>query len=255
MAYILDRVRQTGEVEVNIFGDDVILNKPVEAWPIVDCLIAFFSTGFPLEKVEAYTELRKPFVINDIKKQYILLDRRETYKLLQANGIPVPRHIIYLIEEGKDLIEGEDYVELDGVRITKPFVEKPLSGEDHNIYIYYPKSAGGGSKRLYRKVENRSSDFYPDVCTVRRNASYIYEEFMPTGGTDLKVYTVGPDYAHAEARKSPVVDGRVQRDSQGKEIRYPVILTSNEKEIARKVVRAFGQLVCGFDLLRSSHDR
>ena len=51
----------------------------------------------------------------------------------------------------------------------------------------------------------------------------------------LKVYTVGPDYAHAEARKSPALDGKVERTIEGKEVRYPVILSSKEKLIARKV--------------------
>jgi hypothetical protein len=58
---------------------------------------------------------------------------------------------------------------------------------------------------------------------------------------------VGPEYGHAEARKSPTVDGKVQRDSDGKEIRFPVILTLREKEIARRIVLGFKQFVCGFE--------
>lgn len=49
--------------------------------------------------------------------------------------------------------------------------------------------AGGGCKKLFRKIGNRSSEFYPDVNEVRRDGSYIYEEFVETQGTDVKMYT------------------------------------------------------------------
>ncbi|WVZ13592.1 hypothetical protein V8G54_011158 [Vigna mungo] len=208
-------------------------------------------------------------------------------------GIPVPRYALVIREVPYQqldyFIEEEDFVEVHGMRFFKPFVEKPVDADNHSIMIYYPSSAGGGMKELFRKVGNRSSEFHPDVRRVRREGSYIYEEFMPTGGTDVKVYTVGPEYAHAEARKSPVVDGVVMRNPDGKEdneefmcmrrccwwvglkqktrlgelaaafvcesvvwkVRYPVLLSPAEKEMARDVCIAFSQAVCGFDLLRS----
>jgi hypothetical protein len=41
-------------------------------------------------------------------------------------------------------------------------------------------SAGGGSKRLFRKIDNKSSEFYPTVNEVRLEGSFIYEEFVHT---------------------------------------------------------------------------
>ncbi|XP_023564151.1 inositol hexakisphosphate and diphosphoinositol-pentakisphosphate kinase 2 isoform X10 [Octodon degus] len=257
MKEILERISLFKYITVVVFEEEVILNEPVENWPLCDCLISFHSKGFPLDKAVAYAKLRNPFVINDLNMQYLIQDRREVYSILQAEGILLPRYAILNRDpnnpKGKkcNLIEGEDHVEVNGEVFQKPFVEKPVSAEDHNVYIYYPTSAGGGSQRLFRKIGSRSSVYSPE-SNVRKTGSYIYEEFMPTDGTDVKVYTVGPDYAHAEARKSPALDGKVERDSEGKEVRYPVILNAREKLIAWKVCLAFKQTVCGFDLLRAN---
>jgi len=435
MTEILTRLNALNDFEILIFPEHVILNEPIENWPVVDCLIAFYSTGFPLQKAQAYVELRKPFLINDVKSQERLLWRHKVYETLVNHGIPTPKHYVLMKDrpkkksnkdkksledhpseeeddekffrkaatmakdaakkkysgekiipsnprkssdksqvkykppfqgdpsnpddilthinannpikrKGSDLqeevrrisfsmensniddvvaylrnestlplvsnhsepnkqsesgeyqakplarkmsenldlpgrlglmtkpekptpanfidpysgyqsktysevIEHEDFLEFGTEKLKKPFVEKPIDAENHNINIYYPVSDGGGCKRLFRKTKNISSDFDPNCMSIRTGESYIYEEFLPTEGFDIKVYTVGPNYAHAETRKAPVLDGVVQRTKDGKEVRYPVNLTYDEKLIAKKIVIAFGQNVCGFDLLRS----
>ncbi|XP_046636471.1 inositol hexakisphosphate and diphosphoinositol-pentakisphosphate kinase-like isoform X2 [Daphnia pulicaria] len=255
MREILARLDEFDYIKTIIFPEETILKEPVDKWPVCDCLISFHSKGFPLDKAVAYAELVRPYTINNLRKQFDLQDRRKVYGILRRAGIALPRFAI-LDRDSPDpsqhsLIESEDHVEVNGIVFNKPFVEKPVSAEDHNIYIYYPTSAGGGSQRLFRKIGSRSSVYSPE-SKVRKNGSYIYEDFIPTDGADVKVYTVGPDYAHAEARKSPALDGKVERDHEGKEIRYPVILSNLEKLIARKVCLAFNQTVCGFDLLRAN---
>ncbi|XP_034332548.2 inositol hexakisphosphate and diphosphoinositol-pentakisphosphate kinase 2 isoform X1 [Magallana gigas] len=280
MHEILGRLEKFMQMQTMIFDEDVILNKPIEEWPIVDVLISFFSAGFPLDKAIEYTKLRQPFVINDLESQYTLLDRREVYKTLFENDILHPRYTV--LNRKKDdttesqVVISDDAIEVDGDTFQRPFVEKPVSAEDHNIIIYFPQSAGGGSQKLFRKVllghppqnfhcnglwtyldtepfpiGSRSS-VYSHTGRLRKSGSYIYEDFMPTDGTDVKVYTVGPDYAHAEARKSPALDGKVERDEHGKEVRFPVLLSAKEKMLARRVSLAFKQTVCGFDLLRAN---
>ncbi|KAL1510203.1 hypothetical protein AB1Y20_006533 [Prymnesium parvum] len=243
------------DCEILRFDEQLILNAPVESWPICDVLISFHSDGFPLKKAQEYARLRNPVCVNDLDKAEILLDRERVYQTLVEAGVPTPKHAVHDHANpacAEDLVVHDDYLEIKGVRINKPFVEKPVDADDHRIHIYYPDSVGGGVKRLFRKVGDRSSAFSAGESSIRTDGTYIYEEFLPTEGTDVKVYTIGPEYAYAEARKAPTLDGKVARDQKGQELRYPVLLSTLEKEMARTIVLAFGQAVCGFDILRSN---
>ena len=114
-------------------------------------------------------------VVNDLDKQYSLMDRyinniqynsythtmifylyrRKVYEILESHGIDVPPYVVLdrNDDESPDIVEiDDDTIEVKGHTFHKPFVEKPISAEDHNIYIYFPSDYGGGSQRLFRKV-------------------------------------------------------------------------------------------------------
>lgn len=171
MKEILARLNEFEFIRTIVFPENVILNSPVDEWPEVDCLVSFHSKGFPLSKAIEYAALREPYVINDLHMQYDIQDRRKVYKMLEEAGVELPRYVVLdrdsMNVEERELIESEDHIEVNGVVFNKPFVEKPISAEDHNIYIYYPSSAGGGSQRLFRKIGSRSS-VYSSETQVRK---------------------------------------------------------------------------------------
>lgn len=256
-----------------------------------DYLISFYSDGFPLDKAIAYSKARKPFCVNDVPMQKVLWDRRLCLYLLDKVGVPTPKRLevsrdggprlltpdiakhikdvtgIFLeptptdpdkmkLPRKVELLDDGDVLSVDGTLLKKPFVEKPTSGEDHNIIIYFHSKTGGGARKLFRKIGNKSSEYVLELnvprCITQPSESFLYEQFMEVDNAeDVKAYTVGPDYCHAETRKSPVVDGLVRRNTHGKEVRYVTSLSDEEKAIASKIATTFGQRVCGFDLLRA----
>ncbi|KAI9790615.1 MAG: hypothetical protein M1816_004947 [Peltula sp. TS41687] len=288
---ILNRLISKGEFEVVVFGDKVILDEDIENWPVCDFLVSFFSDSFPLDKAIAYVELRQPFCVNDLPMQKILWDRRLCLRILDRINVLTPRRIevnrdggpripssdlarhvrmtTSLTLEGPEdgngggaprptkveLLDDGETLNVDGKTLRKPFVEKPVYGEDHNIRIYFSKTNGGGGRKLFRKIGNKSSEMDPNITIPKvitdENSSYVYEQFLRTDHSeDVKAYTVGSDFCHAETRKSPVVDGIVRRNTHGKEIRYITELNKDEAAMAKKISEAFGQRICGFDLLR-----
>jgi len=183
----------TGDFETVLFGDKVILDEPIDSWPPCDFLISFFSNGFPLEKAIEYVNLRKPFCVNDLPSQKLLWDRRLVHRVLASLGVPTPLRIEVSRDDGPRVAESlrekylkklgvdlnkpsptpnvqmidEDTMSANGHILKKPFVEKPVNGEDHNINIYYHSKQGGGGRRLFRKASSPLPHHRPSRLSLR----------------------------------------------------------------------------------------
>ena len=86
--------------------------------------------------------------------------------------------------------EFDNYLMIGGKKLMKPFVEKPVNAEDHEVKVYYSSlnPCRSGYYVLFRKTNNYSGKFIlekPGVSTIRKKGSYIYEEFLPTDGFDI----------------------------------------------------------------------
>ena len=94
MKKILQYLDEYKEIKITELAEDIILNKPVKEWPKCEALICFYSGGFPIEKTLEYVKIHKPIQINDLESQKLLWDRREIYRILKENNIPLSRHFI-----------------------------------------------------------------------------------------------------------------------------------------------------------------
>lgn len=61
MNHIVERLLRYGEFDVVVFGDDAILNKPVQEWPLCDCLLCWHSGKEARAAWRAGPGSQKPF--------------------------------------------------------------------------------------------------------------------------------------------------------------------------------------------------
>lgn len=92
MEEILHRLEKFEYLHIIVFSEKILHEDPIEEWPLCHILISFHSKGFPLKKTQAYARLRQPFLINDLDKQWELMDRTRVHEILEEARIAQPRY-------------------------------------------------------------------------------------------------------------------------------------------------------------------
>merc|ERR1719356_683227 len=179
-------------------------------------------------------------------------DRDWLLQKVREQGGPTPDYVTCMREGGHSpmLEEHEDWVVIDGKRISKPFVEKPVDRRNRDIYVYYPKRAGGG-RALVATRESGDVQYVCDfeqVSQVRREGSFIYQEYFQNEGFVVQAVCVG-GYAYGNA----VPSGMFTRPSgaRGGDRFCPVILRQEEKRIAERLHRVLRQALFGITFVRT----
>jgi len=123
--------------EIVIFGDECILTKPIEEWPVVEVLIAFYSTRFPSHKALQYVALRKPFMVNDLEMDAVLKDRRKVYKILQQQGIDVPFHALCDRDDPNKVNIIEEFDEVNKSFYIYIYIYHNVISHNRNFLFYF----------------------------------------------------------------------------------------------------------------------
>ena len=103
MEEILHRLEQFEFLRIIVFTETMIHEKSIEEWPFCHVLISFHSKGFPLAKTQEYARLHRPFLINDLDKQWCIMDRIKVHEILDETGIPQPRYGVVRREKNEGL--------------------------------------------------------------------------------------------------------------------------------------------------------
>jgi inositol hexakisphosphate/diphosphoinositol-pentakisphosphate kinase len=105
------------------------------------------------------------------------LDPRVAEQLMKELGIDVNAPKPY--QEAK--MKNEDVLVVGNKSLEKSYVEKPVSGEDHNVWIYFSKRRGGGGRRLFRKVRLTSLiQCVQDAFSDRQQIERVRPQYVDT---------------------------------------------------------------------------
>ena len=153
-------------------------------------------------------------------------DKLITHQKLQVAGIPMP--ITY-------------------IAATTESAKRLLMNVNYPILFKFPQGTQG--KGVMYAESFASANSMLDALTAMKQP-FIIQEFIETGGSDIRAFVIGDKVVAAMMRKASDGEKRSNIHAGGKG--YPIKLDDATAAVAVKTAKAVGCGICGVDILLSS---
>lgn len=196
--------------------------KPLEYY---DCLYikGSFRYAHLLRSITSMLEGKVPYIPLPASSFTIVHNKLLTHLALQQQQVPMPKtYVSPNVETAKELLK----------RVNYPIVMK------------FPEGTQGKGVMFADSISSASSLL--DALGAL-NQPFIIQEYVETGGTDLRVIVIGDRAIAGMERKATTDEKRANIHAGGSgEI---VELSRETKTLAIKTARALGAEICGVDIL------
>ncbi len=215
------------KIEINFSGKTAEVLYDGKPLPEYDCIYAKGSYAYaPL--LQSLTALREKscYMPIDSRAFTIVHDKLLTQLTLQQHHIPMPRtYQAATVEAAKSIMKSMNFP----------------------IILKFPRGTGGKGVLFSESFASASSVL--DALTALRQP-FILQEYVETGGTDIRVVVVGDRVVAAMVRKARLGEKRANIHAGG--VGEPIELDELTKKLAVKVAKVLTAEVCGVDILGSA---
>lgn len=214
------------EIEIN-FGKEAGVfyhGQPLEHF---DCVYVKGSFRYAnlLRSLTTFLEGRVPYLPLSADAFTVIHNKLLTHLTLQQYGIPMPKtYLSSTVDTAREVLR----------RAAYPIVMK------------LPEGTQGKGVMFADSMSSASSLL--DTLGVL-NQPFLIQEYVETGGTDIRAFVVGDKVVAAMRRRAQTDEKRANIHAGG--VGEPVQLTREMQKIAVDTAKALGAAICGVDILES----
>nr|MCK4930110.1 RimK family alpha-L-glutamate ligase [Nanoarchaeota archaeon] len=215
------------KIDINISGKHAEIlydGKPIDEY---DCVYAKGSFRYAqLLKTLTSVLQKKCYMPISAEAFTIAHDKLLTHLELQKHNLPMPRTY---------------------VSSTVPAAKKILKGMNYPIMMKFPHGTGGKGVMFADSYASASSLL--DALSALRQP-FIIQEYVETGGTDIRAIVVGNKVVASMKRKAAAMEARANWHVGG--IGEAIKLDTLTRKLAVDIAKAIRAEICAVDMLESA---